>query len=107
MTWERLTKQKKSDVGGIRVCTEGSFIGLVVWRRSVCDGVVYNAVGELYSILCSIIRENTKSSRSSCLPYLRYLGRWLTEGFQPAYSVTIMHVCIVTFALVVGVTLDS
>lgn len=35
------------------------------------------------------------------------VGRWLTEGFQPAYSVTIMHVCIVTFALVVGVTLDS
>lgn len=74
---------------------------------SVCDGVVYNAVGELYSILCSIVRENTKSSRSSCLPYLRYLGRWLTEGFHPAYSVTVMYGCIVTFALVVGVTLDS
>lgn len=37
------------------------------------------------------------------------VGRWLTEGFHPAYSVTIMYmyVCIVTFALVVGVTLDS
>lgn len=38
------------------------------------------------------------------------VGRWLTEGFHPAYSVTFMYgctLCIVTFALVVGVTLDS
>lgn len=35
------------------------------------------------------------------------VGRWLTEGFHPAYSVTVMYGCIVTFALVVGVTLDS
>lgn len=39
------------------------------------------------------------------------VGRWLTEGFHPAYSVTIIMygctLCVVTFALVVGVTLDS
>lgn len=38
------------------------------------------------------------------------VGRWLTEGFHPAYSVTFMYgytLCVVTFALVVGVTLDS